>query len=155
MNGVKLVLQNLYIVAKTGHRDRLVTEGVRFTIRHPSAFTGLLRRWWGEGREHTVESLNATLSSAMNIVLLCDRGDDDLLRDRVLMALRDSLVGVVNLARTYEDDYDVHARLTILIVETKAFLERQGALGPSSQICSESVPPSYLDTELGTTGTET
>lgn len=129
------LLHNLGIVGRISEQDKIVTEGVRFTIRAPSMLREVSRRWYGEGREHNIEALRSLFFSALMLMQLVDAGETTTVsvgRDRLLNEIRQALVGLRNLQQTYRDDVDTVSRLSVLEQECVEQLSKYATDPPSS-----------------------
>lgn len=118
------ILSNLYVLSRLDVHDKLITEAPRFSIRKASWLTGMIRKVYGESREHAVETLRLLFSAATNVVELAQYRDDAVGRDRMVSAMHNSLSGLDNLAMTYRDDYTIFSQLELLAIDVRQFLSR-------------------------------
>lgn len=125
---MSITMHNLGVVGRLLEQDKLVTNSIRFTIRPPAITREIMRRWYGEGREHSIEALNSLFSSALTLLALLhsDKAPSDqaVSKGRLERHIQKALEGVKNLKQTYRDDVDMVARLSQLEDETGERLTR-------------------------------
>ena len=141
------MLRNLYTLASLMQNDKLMTQDYSFNIYTPTALRGLVRKWYGEGREQNVEHIRQTVHQGISLATTRLREADDLRRAaaaagrrravsggdvaagaatslrarRLLEALHHSKKGMRNLMTTYRDDAALYSQFSLLIQEIEDF----------------------------------
>lgn len=134
MNVSEIVL-GLDVVSKIGINDKLVTSGSTFNVRTNTYMRALSRWWYDEGRGKDYESLRSLFGAAINVSELLALRKDYFEAARVISAITPALKGLSNLAQTYRDDIEVHARFTRLQKDV------EGAVGKLEELLAPNLPP--------------
>ena len=118
---VSRTLMNLSMLAQVQLNDKLLYDGVLFSVQ-PNTYARAVQRWWqGASRTNTFESLQVFIENAMQLLeLLCLRGDTDL-ADRLLAALPKATQGLKNMRETYRDDLEMSSKLDLMLSNVDAF----------------------------------
>ena len=77
------------------------------TIHQSNMFTSLLRMFYKESRETTLDFLTSTINRAFEIIQLClssNKQSDKTMAKNICDDLIKSLIGLINIQSTYEDD---------------------------------------------------
>lgn len=120
------VLRNLHVLSTLSQNDKLMTQDYCFNIYAPTTLRGVLRRWYGEGRDQNAEHVKQTVHQGIalatarlreaNDELAMRRASPSLLRaHRLLEALRESKKGMRALMTTYRDDAALTSHFLLLM----------------------------------------
>lgn len=94
------------------------------TIHQSNMFTSLLRMFYKESRETTLDFLTSTINRAFEIIQLClssNKQSDKTMAKNICNDLIKSSVGLINIQNTYEDDrlFLCHIQTLIQSIEVK------------------------------------
>ena len=111
------ILIDLKVIASLSQNNKLITGGYYLNVEKP--YYGIpewIRRMArGDGRDETINRINATVTEAINKI------DTD--NQRLLEHLTGVITGLENLKRTYSSDTQTVARLNTIIDKIRSALK--------------------------------
>ena len=126
------LFHNLAVLSKVNQQDKLITNGLKYTIYPPTNLRFIVRWWQGDSRIETLENVKSLINQTMMTIALCGAPDTcglltstDLLSSRLTDALEKSLTGLRNLRETYRDCVGTESMLAILVQDCETFLDNR------------------------------
>ena len=129
---IERTLRNLKIVAEIKQHDKLLTLAETFAIDPPTPLRSVWRRWYGEGRDGSLQRVHDTITAACahvansREIIRNDTSGGHVVRQRcarIKDALVRSRVGMTHLIDTYADDITSRVRITRIIEIVDDFLK--------------------------------
>lgn len=132
---------NLKIISKIKENDKLLTNKNLLAIDSPHIFQSINRWYNNESREITIEKLNEILEGTFKItkILLEDeRKQNKISRtleennsqifQNFILEMKNSLVGLGNLKKTYSNDILISSQLDLLISKLNTKIEKMSKI---------------------------
>ena len=131
---------NLKIISKIKENDKLLANKSLLEIDSPHLFQSVNRWYNKENRNITIEKLNNILEGTFKITkILVEKEKDDKeeisLEDNnsqifqtLILEMKNSLVGLENLKKTYSEDILVSSQLDLLISKLSSRIEKMSKL---------------------------
>ena len=133
---------NLKIISKIRENDKLLTNNNLLAIDSPHLFQSLNRWYNKESRSITIEKLNDILDGTFAITkILLDQEKKNNNKDResleennsqifqtFILEMKNSLVGLENLKKTYSEDILISSQLDLLINKLNTKIEKMSKM---------------------------
>ena len=149
-------LRNLGVIASIAQNDKMNTEGEVFSIYTPTSLRGVVRMYYGESRETNITRIQQNIRSAKTFItnslseihtnendertsfaLKISLSTQTQSCQRMLMALKDCIVGLKNLSATYREDASITSKLNILINEVEDFCASTTSVSQTSPLLED------------------
>lgn len=141
------LLQSLFVVSRLSVNDKLVSDGLRFSIRQPSYYRILVRMYFNENRGKNIDALRMVFQLSMKGVLLHSYKCEIAEKIRFLDALIPACNGLKNLIETYREDVETVSRLQILVDEVQDFVQTHQESKLDTQSSQLNKEVSLMETE--------
>ena len=131
---------NLKIISKIKENDKLLANKSLLEIDSPHLFQSVNRWYNKENRNITIEKLNNILEGTFKITKILlekekDNKEEKSLEDNnsqifqtLILEMKNSLVGIENLKKTYSEDILVSSQLDLLISKLSSRIEKMSKL---------------------------
>ena len=133
---------NLKIISKIRENDKLLTNNNLLAIDSPHLFQSLNRWYNKESRSITIEKLNDILDGTFAITkILLDQEKKNNNKDKesleennsqifqtFILEMKNSLVGLENLKKTYSEDILISSQLDLLINKLNTKIEKMSKM---------------------------
>jgi len=131
---------NLKIISKIKENDKLLANKSLLEIDSPHLFQSVNRWYNKENRNITIEKLNNILEGTFKITKILlekekDNKEEKSLEDNnsqifqnLILEMKNSLVGIENLKKTYSEDILVSSQLDLLIDKLSSRIEKMSKL---------------------------
>ena len=127
------LLLNLKIISNIKEFDKLSIENNDISIDVPYLLQGFMRKWNGDSRINTIDTINFIIDSIFNIsdnLLETELNIDDnlhckinfndnnsILFQKIVLGLSESITGLQNLKITYIGDVSIVSKLDLIITK--------------------------------------
>tara|TARA_B100002051_G_C16556966_1_gene545507 strand:+ start:299 stop:769 length:471 start_codon:yes stop_codon:yes gene_type:complete len=136
MSDVERVMRNLCILASISQNDKVNTNSDIFVVYQPTVLRGMVRLWYGEGRQLNIQRIQETvhcaissirqLMSDMNLMVNEDQKFQRIAHQkrctRLIQTLSSARNGLNNLHQTYREDITMQSQIKIVIDEIIDFI---------------------------------
>lgn len=128
---------NLKILSKIKENDKLLTNNELLEIDSPHLFQSINRWYNNENRNITIEKLNSILEDTFLITekLLNENKEEKNLEEtntqifqNLILEMKNSLVGLENLKKTYSTDILISSQIDLLIGKLSTRIEKMTKL---------------------------
>ena len=131
---------NLKIISKIKENDKLLANKSLLEIDSPHLFQSVNRWYNKENRNITIEKLNNILEGTFKITKILlekekDNKEEKSLEDNnsqifqnLILEMKNSLVGIENLKKTYSEDILASSQLDLLISKLSSRIEKMSKL---------------------------
>nr|QDY51976.1 hypothetical protein 2_48 [Mimiviridae sp. ChoanoV1] len=128
---------NLKILSKIKENDKLLTNNELLEIDSPHIFQSINRWYNNENRNITIEKLNSILEDTFLITenLLNENKEEKNLEEtntqifqNLILEMKNSLVGLENLKKTYSTDILISSQIDLLIGKLSTRIEKMTKL---------------------------
>lgn len=132
---------NLKIISKIKENDKLLTNNNLLSIDSPHLFQSVNRWYNNESRNITIDKLNDILDGTFAItkILLDQEKKSNISKDSLeednsqifqtfILEMKNSLVGLENLKKTYSEDILISSQLDLLINKLNTKIEKMSKM---------------------------